>query len=232
MRWHQIYGYGLLADCVTVATDVECHCGRRKREETGGRERTVTQGILEEIHSICTYLSGWIPQRRMLKFTSRITNRASNMARCNPLPFFKWHSTSSVVYDSLFSIFLCKYLCSNLIARLCLDLNSHKAGSTPLSIILNLITWKQYSYSNNMHGWGSGGLAYPSSASFHKALINANKGSLSSRCHQSVDKLQMWKVSGSWDTKVSNQKVLWQTVSEDLSLLIKIFFPKKYIVHL
>lgn len=87
MRWHWIYGYGLLADCVTVATDVECHCGRRKREETGERERTVTQGILEEIHSICTYLSGWIPQSRMLKFTSRITNRACNMARCSPLLF-------------------------------------------------------------------------------------------------------------------------------------------------
>lgn len=58
MRCHRIYGYGLLADCVTVATDVECHCGRRKKEETRKGEGTVTRGIVERIHSICTYLSG------------------------------------------------------------------------------------------------------------------------------------------------------------------------------
>lgn len=59
MRCQRIYGYGLLADCVTAATDVECHRGRGKEGETGEREgETVTQGILEEIHSICTYLSG------------------------------------------------------------------------------------------------------------------------------------------------------------------------------
>lgn len=57
MRCHRIYGYGLLADCVTVATDVECHCGRRKQEKKKG-EGTVTRGIVERIHSICTYLSG------------------------------------------------------------------------------------------------------------------------------------------------------------------------------
>lgn len=58
MRCQQTYGYGLLGDCVTVATDVECHCGRRKEEQTGESEGTLAQGILEDIHSIFTYLSG------------------------------------------------------------------------------------------------------------------------------------------------------------------------------
>lgn len=83
MRCHCIYGYGLLADCVTVATDVECHCRRGKEGEIRESEGTVTQGILEEIHSICTYLSGWIPQSRMLIFTSWLTNRACNIAICS-----------------------------------------------------------------------------------------------------------------------------------------------------
>lgn len=58
MRCHQTYGYGLLADCVTVATDVECHCGRMKEEETEESKGAIAQGMLEEIRSIFTYLSG------------------------------------------------------------------------------------------------------------------------------------------------------------------------------
>lgn len=163
MRCHRIYGYGLLADCVTVATDVECHCGRRKEGEAREREGTVTQGILEEIHSICTYLSGWIPQSRMLIFTSWLTNRACNIVRCacsqSGLLFFSGHDTRNLqqscflhTLDVMWQLSLFQYL----IVMLCLDLDSHKATFTPLNTILNLIMWKQYSYSNNMPDWGLG----------------------------------------------------------------------------
>lgn len=63
-----------------------------------GREGTDTQGILEVIHSICTYLSGWIPQSGVLIFTSQLTNRACCIAEyvCSQsslLLFWKVHFT-------------------------------------------------------------------------------------------------------------------------------------------
>lgn len=57
--------------CMVMGIDTQCHRGRGwERGKRREGEGSGTQGTLEEIHSICTYLSGWIPQSRMLIFTS------------------------------------------------------------------------------------------------------------------------------------------------------------------
>lgn len=83
MRRPQIYGHGLLADSVTVATDVECHCGKETEEETGD----FTEGTLKVIHSICTYLSDRRLQSRTMVFSSRLTGHATQPRVCSLVHF-------------------------------------------------------------------------------------------------------------------------------------------------
>lgn len=110
--------------------------------------------------------------------------------------------------------FLSNYLCLDISASCLVWIRVPiKVRFTPLSTILNLITWKRGSHSN-MHGWSWGVGCLFCVASFHGALINTTNA------HCPPDAITRWTTSVAktcqevWFWKVGKTKgtPAWHTV--------------------